>query len=181
LDPEPISFAQCPYLPSSGVLRLVWAGGQSGFQTRTGPPLVRPKTFQKQIGRELRHGGRMALIADLDLPELPTGQAIIVAAHLENKCSPACRRKQMNALLADIKSNSNPVILAGDMNTTSKTNTPTSVRNEIMSRDHRLPVLDQAVCFLLLSAWRFQAHARSFAISTRLQRSQRVPFAHSLG
>ena len=27
----------------------------------------------------------------------------IVAAHLENKCGPACRRKQMDALLAKVK------------------------------------------------------------------------------
>jgi hypothetical protein len=54
--------------------------------------------------------------------------------HLENKCTPACRRKQMQALLADIKLNANPLVLAGDLNTTGKNNTPTSVRNEIMSR-----------------------------------------------
>lgn len=92
------------------------------------------KLFRERIGREIRQGGRMALIADIEIPELPTGNATIVASHLENKCSPACRRKQMLALLEEIKSNPNPVIIAGDMNTTSRTNVPTSVRNEIMSR-----------------------------------------------
>jgi endonuclease/exonuclease/phosphatase family metal-dependent hydrolase len=76
----------------------------------------------------------MALIADISVPELPTGRATIVATHLENKCTPACRRRQMQALLAEVKSIENPVILAGDLNTTSRDNTPTSIRNEIMTR-----------------------------------------------
>jgi endonuclease/exonuclease/phosphatase family metal-dependent hydrolase len=92
------------------------------------------KLFDERIERELRHGGRMAIIADIDVPELPTGQATIVATHLENKCTPGCRKKQMTALLDQIRSIQNPVILAGDLNTTSRDNTPTSIRNEIMKR-----------------------------------------------
>jgi endonuclease/exonuclease/phosphatase family metal-dependent hydrolase len=92
------------------------------------------RLFKERIQREIRRGGRMALIADVAIPESPTGEATIVATHLENKCTPACRRKQMQALLADIKLNDNPLVLAGDLNTTGKNNTPTSVRNEIMSR-----------------------------------------------
>jgi hypothetical protein len=65
---------------------------------------------------------------------LPTGEATIVATHLENRCAPACRRQQMNALLAYVQKDQNPMVMAGDLNTTSRTNTPTSVRNEIMSR-----------------------------------------------
>lgn len=92
------------------------------------------KLFDERIERELRHGGRMALIADISVPELPTGQATIVAAHLENKCTPACRKQQITALLDQIRSVQNPVILAGDFNTTGSDNTPTSIRNEIMKR-----------------------------------------------
>jgi endonuclease/exonuclease/phosphatase family metal-dependent hydrolase len=92
------------------------------------------KLFKERVERELRQGGRMALIADITVPDLPTGHATIVATHLENKCPPACRRRQMQALLADVKSNANPLVIAGDLNTTSSDNTPTSVRNEIMSR-----------------------------------------------
>jgi endonuclease/exonuclease/phosphatase family metal-dependent hydrolase len=92
------------------------------------------KLFQERIGRELRHGGRMALIADISVPDLPTQRATIVATHLENKCAPACRRRQMQALLADLKSNPNPLVMAGDLNTTNRDNTPTSVRNEVMTR-----------------------------------------------
>ena len=92
------------------------------------------KLFKERIERELRHGGRMAIIADISVSELPTGQATIVATHLENKCTPACRKEQMTALLDQIKNIQNPVILAGDFNTTSSDNTPTSIRNEIMKR-----------------------------------------------
>lgn len=55
-------------------------------------------------------------------------------SHFENKCPPECRRKQMEALLTEVKQEKNPVIVAGDLNTTSRNNTPTSLRNEIMSR-----------------------------------------------
>ncbi|MFY9907071.1 MAG: endonuclease/exonuclease/phosphatase family protein [Terriglobales bacterium] len=92
------------------------------------------KLFGERVERELRQGGRMALIADISVPDLPTGHATIVATHLENKCPPACRRRQMQALLADVKSDANPLVIAGDLNTTSRDNTPTSVRNEIMTR-----------------------------------------------
>jgi endonuclease/exonuclease/phosphatase family metal-dependent hydrolase len=92
------------------------------------------KLFRERVERELRQGGRMALIADLAIPESPTGEATIVATHLENKCTPLCRRKQMQALLAEVKSVENPLVMAGDLNTTGRNNTPTSVRDEIMSR-----------------------------------------------
>jgi endonuclease/exonuclease/phosphatase family metal-dependent hydrolase len=92
------------------------------------------RLFKQRIEREVRHGGRMALIAGLAIPELPAGQATIVATHLENKCEPACRRKQIEALLAEVKQEKNPVVLAGDLNTTGQNNTPTSLRNEITRR-----------------------------------------------
>jgi endonuclease/exonuclease/phosphatase family metal-dependent hydrolase len=92
------------------------------------------RLFRERIEREIRHGGRMALIVDLAIPESPTGEATIVATHLENKCAPSCRRKQMQALLAGVKEDSNPIVVAGDLNTTGRNNTPTSARNEIMSR-----------------------------------------------
>jgi endonuclease/exonuclease/phosphatase family metal-dependent hydrolase len=86
------------------------------------------KLFRERVERELRHGGRMALIADITVPDLPSGKATLVAAHLETKCSPACRMRQMQALLAEIKEDKSPVVVAGDLNTTSSDNTPTSIR-----------------------------------------------------
>jgi endonuclease/exonuclease/phosphatase family metal-dependent hydrolase len=92
------------------------------------------RLFKERIDRELRHGGRMALVAQVAIPELPTGSATVVAVHLENKCKPSCRRQQTQALLAQIKDVGDPMIMGGDFNTTGGDNTPTSFRYEIMSR-----------------------------------------------
>jgi endonuclease/exonuclease/phosphatase family metal-dependent hydrolase len=92
------------------------------------------RLFGERIDREIRQGGRMALIVSLAVPSVPGGQVTIVATHLENRCPPACRLRQIRTLFAEIEPMRNPVILAGDLNTTGRTNTPTSVRNEIMSR-----------------------------------------------
>jgi endonuclease/exonuclease/phosphatase family metal-dependent hydrolase len=92
------------------------------------------RLFKERIDREVRRGGRMALIAELDMPESPTGTVTMVATHLENHCAPACRGRQIQALLQDIREDKNPLVIAGDLNTTNGNNTPTSVRNEIMSR-----------------------------------------------
>ncbi len=92
------------------------------------------RLFKERIGREVRRGGRMALIVSVAIPDSRTGAAIIAATHLENRCKPACRRRQMEALLDDLKEDRNPVVMAVDLNTTSGNNTPTSIRNEIISR-----------------------------------------------
>jgi endonuclease/exonuclease/phosphatase family metal-dependent hydrolase len=92
------------------------------------------KIFLARIEREVRVGGRMALIADLAIPDLPTHLATVVNAHLENKCPPECRTKQMDALLTQLKQFEHPVIVAGDLNTTGTDGTPTSIRHEILKR-----------------------------------------------
>jgi len=92
------------------------------------------KVFRERVERELRQGGRMALMAEISVPDLPSGEVTIVAPHLENRCAPSCRVRQIRALLAEVKQDRNPVIIAGDLNTTSRTNTPTSIRNEITMR-----------------------------------------------
>jgi endonuclease/exonuclease/phosphatase family metal-dependent hydrolase len=92
------------------------------------------KLFGERIEREVRRGGRMALIVDLAVPALPTGRLTVVSVHLENKCTPGCRQRQMKALLGVLQAINNSVILAGDLNTSGGDATPTSVRNEIMKR-----------------------------------------------
>lgn len=113
------------------------------------------RLFGERIDREIRHGGRMALIVNLAVPSVPEGQVTIVAAHLENRCAPACRLRQMQALLAQIQTIRNPVVFAGDLNTTGRTNTPTSVRNEIMSRvgDYRFWIGQTISWFHPLGIW----------------------------
>ncbi|MGA7964061.1 MAG: endonuclease/exonuclease/phosphatase family protein [Candidatus Acidiferrales bacterium] len=97
---------------------------------RSGANLV----FMERIAREVRRGGRMTLFVELAVPESPTGAVTVVAPHLETKCKPECRRKQMAAILGWIKAEKNPVILAGDFNTSGSDTSPTSVSKVITNR-----------------------------------------------
>jgi endonuclease/exonuclease/phosphatase family metal-dependent hydrolase len=90
--------------------------------------------FMERISREVRRGGRMALIVELAVPESPTGAVTVVATHLENKCKPECRRKQMEQILEWIHGDANPVVMAGDMNTTAMDSSPTSVTKVLKDR-----------------------------------------------
>lgn len=74
----------------------------------------------------------MAIVAELVVPDSPTGSFTVVGTHLENKCKPACRRKQMNALLGTLQEIEGPLVIAGDMNTTGSDGSPMSVRGELM-------------------------------------------------
>ncbi len=99
-----------------------------------GKRLAANKVFLERMEREVRQGGRMALIADVSTPDLPGGLATVVNVHLENKCKPECRTRQMDTLLSRIKEVENPVIMAGDLNTTGADGTPTSIRRELLNR-----------------------------------------------
>ena len=74
-------------------------------------------TFNEQMLRQVRRGGRMMLIADLVGPDLPSGRVTVVATHLEDLSTPASRCKQLEELLRQIRPIENPVLVAGDMNT----------------------------------------------------------------
>lgn len=76
------------------------------------------KVFLEKIEREIRRGGRMAIVAALAVNEGSIGSVTAVVTHLEDKCKPDCRRRQMEAILERIQPITGPVIMAGDMNTT---------------------------------------------------------------
>ena len=76
------------------------------------------RVFLEELTSERRRGGRIVIVAGLEIPEAPGGRVTVAAAHLENKCKAECRRTQMDFLLDQLKSVSGPVIVAGDMNTT---------------------------------------------------------------
>jgi endonuclease/exonuclease/phosphatase family metal-dependent hydrolase len=97
---------------------------------RTGANLA----FMERIAREVRRGGRTTLIVELAVPESPTGAVTVVAPQLETKCKPECRRKQMTEILGWSKGEKNPVILAGDLNTSGTDTSPTSVSKVITNR-----------------------------------------------
>ena len=90
--------------------------------------------FQEKVLREVRRGGRMMLTAQIRDTRLPGGQMTIVATHLESKTKPEGRRKQLEELLARIKDVNAPVVVAGDMNTSTQDTTPTSIERELKKR-----------------------------------------------
>ncbi|MBI4750642.1 MAG: hypothetical protein HY774_19325 [Acidobacteria bacterium] len=92
------------------------------------------KIFLEKVLREIRRGGRNLLRVDLEVPELAEKTLTVLALHTENKCKPDGRQKQLQAVLETVKSISNPVVLAGDMNTTLSDGTPTSIKREITKR-----------------------------------------------
>jgi len=90
--------------------------------------------FQEKVRREVRRGGRMMLTAEMRDARLPGGRLTVVATHLESKTKPEGRRKQLEELLARIKDADGPVVVAGDMNTSTQDSTPTSVERELKKR-----------------------------------------------
>ncbi len=104
----------------------------SGFAKAQGA--VGDALFKEQLVRQVRRGGRMMLLADLVSNDLPSGKVTVVATHLEDETSPDSRRKQLEELLQQIAPIRNPVILAGDMNTSTHDGVPMSVTR--LLKDH---------------------------------------------
>ena len=90
--------------------------------------------FKEQLVRQVRRGGRMMLMADIADPELPMGRVTVVATHLEDVAPPEMRRRQLEEILDRIDRIDHPVILAGDMNTSTHTGVPVSVTRALKQR-----------------------------------------------
>jgi endonuclease/exonuclease/phosphatase family metal-dependent hydrolase len=90
--------------------------------------------FQEKVRREVRRGGRMMLTAEIADVRIPGGRMTVVATHIEDKTKPAGRRKQLEELLARFKDTTGPVVVAGDVNTSTHDSTPTSVKRELKKR-----------------------------------------------
>jgi endonuclease/exonuclease/phosphatase family metal-dependent hydrolase len=84
--------------------------------------------------QEVRRGGRTTLFVDLDVPDVPGQRLTIASTHMENRAKPRVRRQQMQELLNQIRDVHNPVVVAGDLNTTGSDGTPTSVANALYKR-----------------------------------------------
>lgn len=89
--------------------------------------------FVENILREIRVGSRIALIADIKIPDYDV-PVTVVSVHLENRVEPKYRQKQMVALLSELKDVKNPLILAGDLNTTLVDGSPMTFKKEIMKK-----------------------------------------------
>jgi endonuclease/exonuclease/phosphatase family metal-dependent hydrolase len=92
------------------------------------------RVFLEETLREVRRGGRMMLLADISDERLPAGRVTVAATHLEARTTPAHRARQLEEVLAEIKPVPHPVVLAGDMNTSTSDLTPTSLWREIRKR-----------------------------------------------
>jgi endonuclease/exonuclease/phosphatase family metal-dependent hydrolase len=92
------------------------------------------KAFLETITRQIRRGGRSSLIVTLDVPDLSEKRLTVAATHLESNAAPESRRKEMEELLALLRDIPNPVVVAGDLNTTGGDASPTSIKKEILQR-----------------------------------------------
>jgi endonuclease/exonuclease/phosphatase family metal-dependent hydrolase len=91
--------------------------------------------FKEDVYTEVRYGSRMALLATLAVPQLNgVGKMTVVSLHLENRCMPLCRQRQMQSLLSQIGHIRHPVVMAGDWNTSGTDVSPTSVKKELRVR-----------------------------------------------
>jgi endonuclease/exonuclease/phosphatase family metal-dependent hydrolase len=103
-------------------------------QFERGKRTVSERVFLEKVTREVRRGGRTTLFADISDPEIPGGRATVVATHLEARTDPKNRARQLNELFERLRDIPHPVVLAGDMNTSTQDMTPTSLRREIKKR-----------------------------------------------
>lgn len=97
---------------------------------RKGAALV----FGEKIRREVRRGGRTMLLADIEDADIPGGRLTVVATHLEDKAQPEGRVKELEELLSQIKNIRNPVVVAGDMNTSGSDAAPISFEREVKNK-----------------------------------------------
>jgi endonuclease/exonuclease/phosphatase family metal-dependent hydrolase len=99
-----------------------------------GRRIASKNVFLERIAREVRHGNRFALVAELEVPESPTGVVTVVGVHLENKCRPTCRKEQMEELLLQLQPVQGPLVMGGDLNSTGSDGAPMSIGREIKKR-----------------------------------------------
>ncbi|OGI04273.1 MAG: hypothetical protein A2Y25_09375 [Candidatus Melainabacteria bacterium GWF2_37_15] len=89
--------------------------------------------FNEAIFREIRRGSRIALLADVEVPGVEEPLTVI-SVHLENRTLPESRYKQMKELLEKIKDIKNPIVLGGDLNTTTRDGRPTTIKRELKKK-----------------------------------------------
>lgn len=83
--------------------------------------------FKFQPVREVKVGGRAFTRVDLHVPGVPLETVSVINIHLEIKATPNDRRKQVEEILGYIKDIKNPVVMAGDFNSSSTDVRATSV------------------------------------------------------
>lgn len=105
--------------------------------------------FNEAIFREIRIGGRMALLADVQIPGLDK-PVTVISVHLENRTVPSGRYKQIKALFENIKDINNPVVIGGDFNTTTGDGRPTTIKRELKKKITDVNFIGKQVVHVLL-------------------------------
>ena len=98
-----------------------------------GKRVAAQRVFEERIVRQVRRGGRMALIAELSVEGAPQGFTV-VSTHLEDRTRSSCRKQQMSALTTQMREATGVVVVGGDLNTSTSDGTPTSLKYEIKKR-----------------------------------------------
>jgi len=94
--------------------------------------------FANELTREIKVGGRIFFRVDLEVPDLPYRTLTIINIHLEIKCLPQGREKQMREILSYIAGIKNPVIMVGDFNSAPTDLSPTST-TRVLTRTAKDP------------------------------------------
>ncbi|MFO7839983.1 MAG: endonuclease/exonuclease/phosphatase family protein [Desulfosalsimonadaceae bacterium] len=83
--------------------------------------------FHNEIRREAKIGGRNFFRVDIEVPGLPKDTLTVINIHLEIKAQPEERAQQIREILDYIGEIENPVVLAGDFNSSRYDMSPTSL------------------------------------------------------
>lgn len=85
------------------------------------------RVFEERVRRQVRRGGRVALVVQLRVADAPGGMVTVVCPHLEDYCASKGRRRQMDALLSQIRDLKGPVLVGGDLNTLGHNGRPLTI------------------------------------------------------
>ena len=114
---------------------------------QAGKDVLAEKLFLEKMMRQIRHGGRNVLVADLyvpgvnavgttfeHVPGMRKDVLTVVTSHLEAKSSPECRAAQMKEVMAKIADIKNPVVFGGDLNTFGGEGRPTTIESLLLGK-----------------------------------------------
>ena len=117
--------------------------------------------INEEVLTEVRQGSRIALVTELELPN--HDHISVVSVHMENRTLPACRVKQMDAILDGIKDIKTAVILGGDFNNFEKSAEPTSA-TKIIKRTVSNPETFAKATFTYLNPYALVTNIGSFTV-----------------
>lgn len=100
----------------------------------SGKRMAAQKLFVETMLREVRRGGRRVMAVELEVPGFPGDLLTVAATHIENKCKPEARRRQIEEVLIRVRDVRHPLVLAGDMNTSMSDGTPSNIQREVARR-----------------------------------------------